>query len=167
MTGSYETSGPIPGQMPPGAVATDGLPQDGTRLPRDDRSIGQIMGDLSQDLSTLVRQEMALARAEMEQTIKRSSKGAGMFGGAGIAGYMVLLFLSLALWWLLARAFGSTAHPALALSGLVVAVIWAIIAAILAAVGKSEMKKAPGVHETKETVTQIPNALKGDEEKNR
>lgn len=167
MTGSYETSGPLTGQTSPGVVTTDGLPQDGSRLAHDERSIGQIMSDLSQDLSTLVRQEMALARAELQQTVKRSSKGAGMYGGAGMAGFMVLMFLSLALWWLLARSMGTTTSPALALSGLIVAIIWAIIAAILAAVGKSELKKAPGIPETKQTLTQIPDALKGNEERNR
>ena len=130
-------------------------------------SIAELIKQLSEQSSRLARQEVELAKAELAVKGKRAGIGAGMFGGAGIAGYLVLLFLSLALWWLLARAFGSTAHPALALSGLDVAVIWALIAAILAAVGKSEIKKAPGVHETKETVTQIPNALKGDEEKNR
>ena len=47
------------------------------------------------------------------------------------------------------------------------AVIWAVVAVVLAAVGRSEITKAPGVPKTQETLTQIPDALKGDEEKNR
>ena len=166
MTSPYEPT-LSPGETPPRAAGPDGLPQDGSRLPMDERSIGEILGDLSHDLSTLVRQEMALARAELEQTVKRSSKGAGMFGGAGLAGYMVLLFLSLALWWAIGWGIGSASAPDLGWSGLIVAAIWAVVAAVLAAVGKSEMNKAPGVPQTQETLTQIPEALKGDEEKNR
>lgn len=166
MSAPSDPSTPFPGQAPP-RVETDGLPQDGTRLPLDDRSIGEIVSDLSHDLSTLMRQEMALARAEIEQTVKRSTKGAGLFGGAGLAGYMVLLFLSLALWWVIGWGIGSPGSPDLGWSGLIVAVIWAVVAVVLAAVGRSEITKAPGVPKTQETLTQIPDALKGDEEKNR
>lgn len=137
------------------------------RVPGDDRSIGQIVGDLGQDLSTLMRQEVALAKAEASQTAKRYGAGAGMFAGAAVGALMVATFLSLALWWVIGAAIGTADAPALALSGLIVAVIWAVIAAILAAIGKSQMNKAPGVPQTKESLTQIPDALKGDEEKNR
>ena len=169
MSGLDDPMTQVAAQTPPAprAVVTDGLPQDGSRLPEDDRSIGQILSDLSQDLSTLMRQETALARAEIQQTVKRGSKGAGMLGGAGVAASMALLFVSLAVWWALGWGIGSPARPDLGWSGLIVALAGAVVAAILAAVGKSEMTKAPGVHETKETLTQIPDALKGDEEKNR
>ena len=150
-------------RVPSGPPVTD----DAARLPGDDRSIGEIFGDLGEGLSTLMRQEVALAKAELGQTAKRAGAGAGMFAGAAIGALMVLTFLSLALWWLLGRAIGSQDEPALALSGLIVAAIWAVIAAILAAVGRSQLKKAEGAPQTKETLTQIPDALKGDEEKNR
>ncbi|QGF22490.1 phage holin family protein [Raineyella fluvialis] len=144
-----------------------GSDPDSPRLPGDERSIGEIVGDLGEDLSTLMRQEVALAKAEASQTAKHYGAGAGMFAGAAVGGLMVVTFLSLALWWVIGRAIGTAAEPALAPAGLIVAVIWAIIAAILVAVGRSQMKKAPGVPQTKESLTQIPDALKGDEENNR
>ena len=62
------------------------------------QSVGELIGDVTRDLSTLMRQELALAQAELKQEATKAAKGAGMFGGAGVAGYFVLLFLSIALW---------------------------------------------------------------------
>ena len=72
-----------------------------------------------------MRQELELAKAELQQSASRAGKGAGMLGGAAVAGYFVLLFLSVALWWAIGSATG------LGWSALIVAVIWAIIAAVL------------------------------------
>lgn len=177
------TGGPAPTGATPGGPATaasggaratgasvqtgpDGLPVDG-RLAEDNRSLGEIISDVSQGLSHLMRQELALAKAELSQTAKRAGTGAGMFAGAAIGGLMVLVFLSQALWWVLGRAIGSQAEPALGLSGLIVAVVWAIIAGILAAVGKSQLNKAEGVPQTQDTLSKIPDAVKGNEEENR
>ena len=59
-------------------------------------SIGELLSDISSDLSTLMRQEVALAKAELTQSAKQAGKGGGMLAGAGIAGHFVLLFLSIA-----------------------------------------------------------------------
>lgn len=132
----------------------------------DDRSIGDLMGDITRDLSTLMRQEVTLAKAEVTQSAKHAGKGAGMLGGAGVAGHFTLLFLSLALWWGLAHLLRSE-DPMFGWSAVIVAVIWAIVAGALAAAGKSAMKRVEGVPQTTETVGQIPNALKGEEAQNR
>ena len=66
-------------------------------------SVGQLFADVSNDLSTLMRQEVELAKAEVKAEVAKAGKGAGMLGGAGFAGYMVLMFLSFALWWGLAN----------------------------------------------------------------
>ena len=66
-------------------------------------------------MSTLMRQEVELAKAELKQTASRAGKGSGMLAGAGVAGHFVLLFLSLALWWGLGTLMG------LGWSGVVVA----------------------------------------------
>ncbi len=131
------------------------------RRVEEDRSLGEIMGDISQDLSTLMRQEVELARAELSETASRAGKGAGMFAGAGVAGWFTLLFLSVALWWALGTLVG------LGWSAVIVAVIWAIVAAILAVTGRNEMARVRGLPKTAETVSKIPNALKGNEEDNR
>ena len=66
-------------------------------------SVGDLVGEVGRDMSQLVRQEMHLAKAELRQDAKRTGQAAGAFGGAGMAGYMVLLFASIALWWGLAN----------------------------------------------------------------
>ena len=64
-----------------------------------DRSLGDLISEVTTDLSTLMRQELELAKAELQQSASRAGKGAGMLGGAAVAGYFVLLFVSIALWW--------------------------------------------------------------------
>ena len=122
-----------------------------------DRSLGELISEVTGDLSTLMRQELELAKAEVQQSASRAGKGAGMLGGAAIAGYFVLLFLSITLWWAIGTATG------LGWSALIVAVIWGIIAAILATVGRNSLKSIRGIPKTADTVKKIPDALKGNE----
>jgi len=63
------------------------------------RSFGELMGEVTQDLSTLMRQELELAKAEMRSEAATAGKASGMLAGAGIAAHLVLVFLSVALWW--------------------------------------------------------------------
>ena len=107
-----------------------------------------------------MRQEVALAKAEASQSASRAGKGIGMLAGAALAGYFVLLFLSLALWVVLGDAIGY------GWSALIVAVLWGIVAAVLASIGKKELNRVRGVPATTETLGKIPNALKGQEERN-
>ncbi len=122
-------------------------------------SIGALISDISADLSTLMRQEVALAKAEAKEEATKAGKGAGMLAGAGVAGHFVLLFLSLALWMALTDLFDSHGWAAL-----VVAVLWGIIAAILAAVGRKQLKTMKGMPNTTETAKRVPDALKGNED---
>ena len=121
-----------------------------------DRSFGDLMGEVTRDLSTLVRQEVELAKAELREEGKKAGKAAGMFGGAGLAGYMVLLFLSIALWWGLSNAMDQ------GWAALIVAVIWAVAAAVLFVVARNQMRAVRGMPRTAETVKDIPPALKPD-----
>jgi len=121
-------------------------------------SVGQLLGEISGDISTLMRQEVELAKSEIRQSAQRASKGTGLLAGAGVGAHMVLLFLSIALWWGLGSAIGR------GWSALVVAVIWAIIAAILASMGKSQLKAVQGLPKTTDTAKKIPDALKGNED---
>jgi hypothetical protein len=117
-------------------------------------SLGDLLGDVTRDLSTLMRQELELAKAEAKQSATKAGKSGGRFAGAGLAGHFVLLFLSVALWYTLGELMG------LGWSAVVVAVIWGIIAAILASVGRKELKKIKGMPQTVETVQEIPPTLK-------
>ncbi len=125
-----------------------------------ERSIGELMGDVSRDLSTLLRQEVELAKAELRESGARAGKGAGLLAGAAVGGFFTLLFLSITLWWGLGLLVGNV------WSAVIVAVVWAIIAAVLAVAGRNEVARVRGLPKTVETVSKIPNALKGDEEEN-
>jgi len=137
-------------------------------------SVGELIGEVTRDLSTLMRQELELAKAEMKAEATKATdevkaqaskagKGAGMLGGAGYAGHMMALFLSIALWWALSHAVGHS------WSALIVAVIWAIIAAVLYSMGRKQLKQVdfsglkqvnPKPERTVETLQQVPGALK-------
>ncbi|MFD1213991.1 phage holin family protein [Arthrobacter sp. GCM10027362] len=145
----------------PGPADSSGLPQtpaSNAEMKAETTSLGDLLADVSKDISVLMRQEMELAKAELRESTSRAGKGVGMLAGAGVAGHFVLLFLSIALWWAIGDAIGW------AWSALIVAVLWAIIAGILYAVGKKEMKTVRGMPRTTETVKKIPETLKPSEE---
>src|SRR4051794_14501689 len=98
-------------------------PQTTTHTTGDTRSLGEIVGDISRDMSTLIKQEMDLAKTEMKQEVTKVGKGAGMFGGAGLAGWFTLLFLSGALTGLLDN------WIPVELAALILAVLWGNAAA--------------------------------------
>jgi len=121
-----------------------------------DVPVGQLISDITSDLSTLMRQELELAKAEVKTEATKTGKAAGMLGGAGFAGYMVLLFLSFALWWGLANVMDE------GWAALIVAVVWAVIGAVLYARGRAQFRQVhPKPERTVETVSQIPDAMKG------
>lgn len=121
-------------------------------------SLGDLLGEVTRDISTLMRQEVALAKAELKETATTSAKGAGLLGGAGYAASMTVLFLSIALWAALSYVMGG------GWAGVVVALIWAIIAAILFVVGRKQMKQVKGAPQTVETLQEIPPTFKRNEE---
>ncbi|NII42667.1 hypothetical protein E9228_003341 [Curtobacterium flaccumfaciens] len=116
--------------------------------------LGELLSEVSRDLSTLFRQEVALAKAELTDSAKKAGKGAGMFGGAGVAGLFALLFLSIAAWWGLGYLIGN------AWSAVIIAVIYAVVAAILASRGRKEIKQIDGAPQTVATVKEVPETLK-------
>ena len=117
-------------------------------------SLGDLLGDVTRDLSTLMRQEVELAKVEAKQSATRAGKGGGMFAGAGVAGHFVLLFLSIALWYAVGEWTG------LGWSAVIVAVLWAIIAAVLVSKGRKELKAIQGLPQTAATLQEIPPTLK-------
>ena len=121
-------------------------------------SLGALLGEVSKDISTLFRQEVELAKAELSESAKKAGKGAGMFGGAGVAGFLTLMFLSIALWWGLGLLIGNV------WSALIVAAIWGIVAAVLAMRGKKEVEEIQGAPKTAETLKKVPEAFKTGED---
>jgi hypothetical protein len=124
------------------------------------KSIGDALGDVTRDLSVLVQQELALAKAEVRQTVNKAGQAAGMYAGAAIAAFLFVLFLSVALWEALSESTGR------GWGAVIVAVIWLVAGIVLYLVARAQMKKVSGLPQTTETVRQVPNALKGHEERN-
>jgi hypothetical protein len=120
-------------------------------------SVGELFSDVAADLSTLMRQEVELAKAEVRQSAVRAGRGAGMLTGAGISAHLFLIFVSVAAWWGLGE---TTGHG---WSALIVGVIWLVIAAVLGVLGRREIAAISGVPQTTQTVKQIPEAVKGNE----
>ena len=134
-----------------GAVTRD-------RREPDERPIGEVFSAVTSDLSTLIRQEVALAKAEVRQSAIQAGAAAGKLAGAGVAGHMVLLFVSVSAWWGLGQFIGN------AWSALVVAAFWAVVGAVLYTSGRSQLGQVEGLPRTTETTKQIPPALAGHEE---
>lgn len=134
--GSHEAT---TGQQP-----TDNQPPP---TPGDDRSLGELLGDIANNMTTLVKDELELAKTEAKQEAARAGKGAGLLGGAGVTGHLALVFLSLTAMFLL----DTWMHTALA--ALIVTVIWAIVAAVLAQKGRKELKELnPKLETTQRTI---------------
>ncbi|MBF6621873.1 MAG: phage holin family protein [Patulibacter sp.] len=103
---------------------------------RDERPIGQLVQDLSQQTATLVRQELRLAQVEMQQKGKRAGAGIGLFGGAG-------LFAVLGLGTLVAGAVLALATAVAPwLSAVIVALLLFAVAGVAALIGKREVTEA-------------------------
>jgi hypothetical protein len=118
-------------------------------------SVGELIGEVTKDFSTLMRQELELAKVEVKAEAKKAGQGAGMFGAAGFSGYMVLLFLSFALWWALANVMD------VGLAALIVAVVWAVIGAVAFVLGRKKFREVnPKPERTVDTLQQVPDALK-------
>ncbi|GAA4404459.1 phage holin family protein [Fodinibacter luteus] len=122
------------------------------------RSVGEVLGDITTDLSTLLRQEVALAKAELRESVDHAKAGGARLGGAAVAGQLALVFLSLALWWALGDLIG------LGWSALVVGLLWAAVAGVLAATGRNRLRRmTPVAPRTVDTAKDIPDALRGHE----
>jgi len=112
-----------------------------------ERPIGELVKDLAGQTSTLVRQEIQLAQAELTSKGKVAGRGVGMLVGAAIAALLALIALTAGL-----IAALDTALP-LWLAALIVMLLWGIVGAVLATRGRKELEQAtPPVPQTVETV---------------
>jgi hypothetical protein len=100
------------------------------------RGVGELVREVTQDLTTLFNQELALAKAEVAIEAKKAGKTAGEFGAAGLAGYFAVLFASLTLMFALASWWDSFTWAAL-----LVTVLWAIAGAVLFSRARAQAKQ--------------------------
>ncbi len=117
-----------------------------TQPRRPEATLGELFGEMTQNVTTLLRKEIELAKLETREEVSRVGRGAGMFAGAGLAAWLTLLFLSLGLAWLLDQAMNT------ALAFVIVGVVWGVVGAVLALRGKSEMKNVKPLPETVATL---------------
>src|SRR3954465_4440548 len=114
--------------------------------PRE-RGIGELVKDLASQTSTLVRQEIKLAQAEVTQKGKVAGKGAGMLAGAAVTALLALGALTALLIIVL------DSFMALWLAALIVTLLWAAVAGVLAMAGRNALRAAtPPAPQTVETV---------------
>ena len=113
-----------------------------------DRPVGELLKQLSEETTTLVKQELELAKAEMAEKGKQAGTGAGLFGGAGVTGLLALIALTLTLIYLLGTAMEDW------IAALIVTALWGAVAGVLALTGKKKLQEAgpPVPEQTVETV---------------
>jgi uncharacterized membrane protein YqjE len=111
-------------------------------------STGELVRQLSEQTSTLVRKELDLAKAELAEKGKTAGAGAGMLGGAGVAGLLALGALTACVIALLDKAMATW------VAALIATVIWAAAAAVMALAGRDRLREAspPAPEQTVETV---------------
>lgn len=115
--------------------------------PAERESLGELVGELAQDLSRLMRQELELAKAEIREEAKKAGKATGMLAGAGFAGYMAAVLLSLAL------VFALGAVLPLGWAALIVAAVWGVAGFALYSTGRAKLRQvAPKPERTVESL---------------
>jgi uncharacterized membrane protein YqjE len=131
---------------------------------QQDRPVGELVKELSEQTSTLVRKEVELAKAELAEKGKKAGLGAGMFGGAGLFGFFAFAGLTATFILALSEAMAPW------LAALIVTVVYGAIAGVLALQGKNKVKEAgppvpeAAVDSTKEDVAWIKTRAKSARE---
>lgn len=120
-----------------------------------DRSVGQLLGDVTRELQALVRKEFELAKAETKEELQKAAAAGKGFGVAGLMGYLALVMLSFAAAWAL------TAIMPTGWAFFAVGVVFASIAVVMALKGRRELQKfRPVPDETVETLKEDVQWLK-------
>ncbi|GAA4877493.1 phage holin family protein [Kitasatospora terrestris] len=121
---------------PPHTTRTRDNP-DGAAAPHPDHapgSLGELVGEIAQDLSALVREEITLAKAELKEEAGKAGKAGGLLAGAGYAAHLLVLFGSLTVMFALGEAVD------LVWAALIVAALWGAAAAVLYARGRTRLR---------------------------
>ena len=137
-----------------GSARGVGRPVGAPETPGGERTLGQLVADASKDLSTIVRSEIALAKAELKRDVQAGVVGAAMFVVAGVFAFLAVILL------LIAAAYGLVAAGLSPwLSFLIVGGALLLVGLLLVLVGKSRLGKiAPperAIRTSKETVAAL------------
>jgi len=121
------------------------------------QSLGSLVSGITEDLSTLVRGEIELAKTEVRQTMQTASKGGGMLAGAALFGFLSLVFLLVTLAWVLVQL----GLPTWAGFG-IVTLLLILVTAVLGLVGKKrldEVQAQGGLVRTQASIEETKAAL--------
>jgi len=121
-------------------------PATATEPQRPEASLGELIKEMTSDVSDILRKEVELAKVETREEVKKAVPGVGMMAAAAVGGLMFLTFISFALAWLLDQAMNT------ALAFLIVAVLWAVIAGVLFTTGRKRLRQVRPLPQTTETL---------------
>ena len=113
---------------------------------RPDAPLGELFSEMTQNMGTLFRQEVELAKTEAKEEAAAAGKASAMLVVAGVAAVLALAFLSAGLAWLLDNVMGS------ALAFALVGAAWIVVAAVLVAVGRRRLSEIKTLPETKQSI---------------
>jgi hypothetical protein len=123
-----------------------------------DPTIGRLVHDASQDLSSLIRKEIQLAKSELKVSVKAGGLGVGLFAAAAFLGVLAVIMLSVAIAYLIHwNGSGLSLHWAF----LIVFGGYVLLAALLVWVGVRKVKQVRGPEKAIQQGKEIPRALKG------
>ncbi len=123
-----------------------------------DPTLGKLVMDAQRDISTLISQEIALAKSEIKVSVRHGGLGIGLFAGAAFLGLLAVIMLSVAIAYFIHwNGSGLDLHWAF----LIVFGLYVLIAALLAFVGIKQVKQVKAPERAIEQGKQIPSALKG------
>ena len=109
-------------------------------------SLGEVVGDIADDLQRLFRHEIELAKAEVRQEGSKAAKAGGMFAGATVAALLTAVMVSLALMYALAEIM----H--IGWAALIIGALWAVAAAVLLSTGRTRLRAVRPLPQTQETI---------------
>jgi len=117
-----------------------------TEPKRPEQSLGELFKEMTSELSGLFRQEVELAKVEAREEMRQSVAAAAAMAVGGVAALLCLIMVSIALAELLDQGLNR------ALSFAIVAVLWAIVAAVLVVMGRNRMRRVQALPETKRSL---------------
>jgi uncharacterized membrane protein YqjE len=119
-----------------------------TQPKRPEQSLGELVGEVTSELSTLFRKEIELAKTETREEAAHAGKAAALFGGAAVAGWLALLMLSFAVAWLL----DDEVELDRGLSFAIVGAMWVVAALVMQRIARTKLAQVRGLPQTKESL---------------
>jgi uncharacterized membrane protein YqjE len=116
------------------------------RPKQPEKSIGELFAQLTSDMSTLMRQEVELAKVEAKDEAKKAGRAGAMLGAGGLVSYLALTLASFAAAWGLSEIMPE------GFAFLIVAAVWAAVAAVLMARGRRELRNVQPLPETTQSL---------------